>query len=117
MILAMQSDAQRLPLFRLLESRDPTARKHGGAPTSEKAHAKIRPHKRRIYAQILRLYRGAASTGITAKELAVKLGKPLHAVSGRLTELRQWGFLFRIDLKREDSFVLVHRYFRQSASW
>lgn len=62
--------------------------KHGGNAESAAAFAKLEPHIRDIHATILRLASDAGSGGVTVKEVAEALGRPINAISGRLSELR-----------------------------
>jgi hypothetical protein len=70
--------------------RDPTAGKHGGAPESIAAWEQQKQHLAADQAAVLELIREAGANGMTSKEIAARLGKPLHAISGRLTELAHW---------------------------
>ena len=106
---SIMTDARRLPLFDLQTRRDPTAARHGGQETSQSAHKRVLPYKRGIFLAILKLYRQAGSLGLTAKDVAYQLGKQLNEISGRITELRQMGFIHLTPGKRLNSRVLVHR--------
>lgn len=105
-------DNRRLPLFDLASQSDPTARKHGGSSASAESHRRILPTKRPTLRLILKLYREAGPQGLTAKEVAHRLKKELHEISGRITELHQWGFILKTPARRLSSTVLVHRYYR-----
>lgn len=109
---SVMTDNRRLPLFDQASQADPTARRHGGSSASVEAHKRILPAKRAALWVILKLYREAGPQGLTAKEVAQRLGKALHEISGRITELHQWGFILKTHTKRLGSIVLVHRTYR-----
>jgi hypothetical protein len=109
---SIMTDNRRLPLFDQAAAQDPTARRHGGSSASVEAHKRILPAKRAALWVILKLYREAGPQGLTAKEVAHRLGKALHEISGRVTELHQWGFILKTPARRLSSIVLVHRYYR-----
>lgn len=66
---------------------DPTRHKHGGTDTSRAAWKKARRGRARCQIEVLDVLHGAYPDGLTGKEIAARIGKPFHAVSGRITEL------------------------------
>lgn len=112
---SVMTDNRRLPLFDQLMKQDSTARRHGGSAASAEGHRRVLPAKRGILREILKLYRHAGSQGMTAKEVACRLKKQLNEISGRITELHQWGFIGKTTTRRLNSTVLVHRYYRLPA--
>lgn len=82
---------------------DITARKHGGNVASIAAHESVRPHKADTWAEILAvLHRGP----LTGKEIAHAMGRELHCVSGRLSELIAAKKIERTGERRDGSAVL-----------
>ncbi len=79
---------------------DVTRRRHRGAPQSVAAHARLRPRKIGYRMAVLALLR---LRPMTAKELALELGRPLHTISGRCAELRRDGLARLSGRVREDS--------------
>jgi len=71
---------------------DPCANRHGGNPQSIAAHERASVGKSESHRAILALLRVGP---LTAKEVAARLYKPLHALSGRLTELSGAGLIER----------------------
>jgi hypothetical protein len=64
---------------------DPCAARHGGNPASVDAHAVAREHKIDTYARVMVMLK---QMPLTAKEIAGQLGRPLHTISGRLSEMK-----------------------------
>jgi len=52
-------------------------------------------------------YRRAGANGLTSKQLAKKMQKPLNAVSGRITALRDKGLLKDSGYRREKCRVMI----------
>lgn len=75
-------------------SADPSARKHKGNEQSVAAHKRILHTKADTYDQILRFIRSRGRA--TGFEVAAYLGKPLHAISGRLSELKAMNKLRKV---------------------
>lgn len=75
----------RLAIQQLSIDFDVTERKHRGNPASAEAHARARGGKREVWGEIVAmlLQRGP----MTGKEIAAALGRELHCVSGRFSEL------------------------------
>lgn len=95
---------------------DVTAGKHGGNPESKAANLKIEPHKRslreRVYAHIVL----AGTLGLTCKEISLKEGRPMHAISGRLSELKTMGEIQESTRTRDGGRVLVASYLTKGAA-
>lgn len=72
-------------------SEDPCERKHGGNEVSAEAFESGKQDHEKDRQAILRHLR--ASNGLTSKQIALKLDKPLHHISPRLTELLQDGLI------------------------
>jgi predicted transcriptional regulator len=69
---------------------DICARKHGGNAMSREANRKAAPSKAESRQRVLEVL---ARDGMTCKEIAAKLGVPMHKVSGRLSELEADGLI------------------------
>ena len=83
---------------------DISASRHVGNLESQAAFAKVSLHILDRHRDILRLYDRHSS--MTAKEVAQALGRPLNAISGRISELKAGMFLEPTGLRREGSAVL-----------
>lgn len=70
------------------------------AAAFEKASLSIRDDHRTILGIFDR------NGGMTSKEIAQALGRPLHSVSGRLTELKAGMYLEKTSMRRDGSAVL-----------
>jgi len=53
------------------------------------------------------LYRKVGSAGLTSKELSRKMQKPLNAISGRITALRDKGLIMDSGYRRDKCRVMV----------
>lgn len=82
---------------------DITARKHGGNIASIAAHDRVRTHKADTWAEILSLLHRGPMTG---KEIAHAMGRELHCISGRLSELIAAKKIERTRERRDGSAVL-----------
>lgn len=71
----------------------------------ETFHAKVEPNLRGAQAEFLEVVL-AHPAGITAKEVAAKLGKEFNAVSGRKKELQALGLIRGTGERRDGSEVL-----------
>lgn len=69
--------------------------RHRGAGNSVDANRRAVRSKSYWRARIIEEIRAAGHLGLTAKEAAVRLGKPLNTISGRFSELVQQGKLYR----------------------
>lgn len=68
---------------------DISAGKHKGNAQSKAANLKVSKTESREQVMYVLLHYGAS----TCKEIAQKLGKPMHYVSGRITELKKLGMV------------------------
>jgi hypothetical protein len=87
--------------------RDPSQRKHRGNPQSVAAHKRVAHTKADTWKQITELIAARKEYGATSKEVAGALGKPLHFLSGRLSELKQMGWIKENGQRRDNAAVLV----------
>jgi len=87
--------------------RDPSARKHKGSQTSIEAHRKVVPTKAATWKRIAELIKARGEYGATSKEIAAAQGKLLHAISGRLAEMKQMGWIKENGARRDGAAVLV----------
>ena len=60
-------------------------KKHGGAETSQEAYTKVDLTKARQ--EVFEAIRKRGATGATLHEIAEELGRPVNAISGRISEL------------------------------
>jgi DNA-binding NarL/FixJ family response regulator len=81
-------------------------RKSRGNPHSEAANQRVHPVKLTSREEIFSLI-AVARDGITSKEIARKLNKPLHTVSPRLCELKSEGRIAATDGSRDGAAILV----------
>jgi DNA-binding MarR family transcriptional regulator len=72
-------------------NQDITSNRHGGNEASRVAFIKSEPfHK----SQRVRIYEMIAeSSGLTSKDIAKKTGWAMHTFSGRITKLKEDGFI------------------------
>lgn len=82
---------------------DITARKHHGNAASRAAHESVKQHKADTSAEIISLLQRGPMTG---KEIAHAMGRELHCISGRLSELIAAKKIERTGERREGSAVL-----------
>ena len=87
--------------------RDPSARKHKNNPQSVAAHKRIARTKADTWKEITELIAARGEYGATSKEIASALGKPLHYLSGRMSELKQMGRIKENGQRRNGAAVLV----------
>lgn|GEM_PF-1674579 len=103
--IARHEQSETLPLF---APSDPTRSKHGGNPQSEAAFERVKvtlnARQKAVCSEVFL----AREHGATAKEVAAKLKMPLHAISGRFTELKKAEVIFETEHVREGSRVCVH---------
>lgn len=76
-----------LPLF------DICSRRHGGNAESTVANRKAAPSKA---AQRQRVLEACKGEGITCRELAERWGVGMNQISGRFTELKRTGTIFKV---------------------
>lgn len=84
---------------------DVCARKHGGNEESRRANLRASKAESRqeVYEALL------THGDMTCKEIAAKLGKPMHKISGRLSELKALGSVEPTLLVRDGGRVLHAR--------
>jgi hypothetical protein len=74
-------------------------------PESKAAYEKVRSTRQQSHEIILNLLELVLKAdwhgGLTCKEISGKLGKPMHAISGRITELEELGLVVRGPEKRD----------------
>jgi hypothetical protein len=91
---------------------DITRNRHRGNPASVAAYERsLFTHENdeeRVYLHII-LVTGPSvgRDGVTSKEVAAALGKPLNAISGRLTSLKMKGKIRGTGVRRDGAEVLV----------
>jgi hypothetical protein len=86
---------------------DICANKHRDNPESRAANAKIAPHKATLRVQIYLFLRMERPRGATCAEIAKHFGKPMHAISGRLAEMKAIGLAVETDERRNGGRVIV----------
>ena len=90
--------------------------KHGGNPESKAANFRAEPHKfslrQRVYSRIVL----GGRYGRTCKEIALEEGRPMHAISGRISELKAMGEIQESTRTREGGRVLVASYLVKGAA-
>jgi hypothetical protein len=88
-----------------MERTDITARKHGGVQESADANpAEADKYRDRV---IVLGYVIACPNGVTSKEVAASMGKPLNAISGRFSELQKSNQIQKSGLRRDGCAVWV----------
>jgi hypothetical protein len=97
-------EIRRMDRFSPLDPSDPCRGKHGGNPESEAANVRAHGGKEEMRRRILCLF--LTGCDWTSKEIAARLGKPLHAISGRLSELRAAEDLVPTGERRDGAAVL-----------
>lgn len=81
--------------------------RHRGNAESQAAHDKVVPTKTDTWKKIMNLISSRGEFGATSKEIAYAMGKQLHAISGRCSELKAMGWIKPTELRREGSAVLI----------
>jgi hypothetical protein len=84
-------------------STDPTRHKHHGNRESRAAWKGVLRDLLRAQRVVFEVVLRAHPEPVTPKEIARELGKPLHAISGRVTEGKELGILRATDIVRERS--------------
>lgn len=84
-------------------SDDPCKHKHHGNMESRAAWEKVKRDLLRAQRVVFEVVLRAHPEPVTPKEIARELGKPLHAISGRVTEGKELGILRASDIVREGS--------------
>jgi hypothetical protein len=85
---------------------DPCRYKHGGTDTSRAAWEKAKHgvvESQQIILDVLK----KAPEGLTCKEISLILGKAMHKISGRITELWEQGIIQKSNQRRDGGRVLV----------
>jgi hypothetical protein len=85
---------------------DITANKHGGNAQSAAAFERAKRGFNRSRQDILDLLK-LHPAGLTCKEMSTLLGKPMHKLSGRITELKELGQLNTTETIRAGGAVVV----------
>ncbi len=70
-------------------------RRSGDQGGSHAANDRAAASKQELRTAVLRAIRAAGARGLTLRELASDWDKPMHAVSGRFSELRDLGLISR----------------------
>lgn len=78
-------------------------RRHKGNVASKAANPK-QSHKKEMHEKILELLR--VNQRLTAKELAIMIGKPFNAISGRFSELKALKQIRGTGIRRDGSELL-----------
>lgn len=87
--------------------RDITAAKHGGNAESEAAYMRASATMALRRAEVLALIKAIGRNGMTCKEVARVMGVEMHAVSGRISELKRDGLIRPNGERRDGGAVLV----------
>jgi chromosome segregation and condensation protein ScpB len=87
-------------------STDPTRHKHHGNRESRAAWEKVLLKLTESQEDVLLIIQGAYPEPITPKEIANVMGKPLHSISGRCTELKEQGLVEPSDIVHNGSRAL-----------
>lgn len=94
---------------------DPCRHKHGGTDTSNAAWEKARHGVAECQQIILDVLRHSHSYGMTCKEIAGVLGKAMHKISGRITELLESGLVRKSGEIRDGGKVIQLETLRDSS--
>lgn len=95
---------------RYIDTGDITARRHKGNAASRAAFERSAPHHANDEAKVLEIIAAATRSvryGITSKEIAEQMRKPLNAISGRISSLKAQGKIKGIGHRREGCEVLI----------
>src|SRR5579864_6670866 len=87
-------------------SKDPTRHKHHGNRESRAAWEQVLRKLTESQESVLEVIHNVHPEPITPKEIANVMGKPLHSVSGRCTELKEQGLVEPSDVVRNGSRAL-----------
>lgn len=88
---------------------DITRGKSHGHRNSELANVAIHPTKAGLRDRVHKFVAGCAERGTTIHEIAKFLEKPVHSVSGRVSELKADNLIFDSGRDRDGCSVLVQR--------
>jgi hypothetical protein len=83
--------------------------KHGGNAQSEQANDRAHPHKASMRERLENFIGHSGFEGATLRELSGYFAKPMHSLSGRISELKRDGKVFDSGREREGCAVLVGR--------
>jgi len=75
--------------------------RHLGNDESDRANRIIHGSKEQTRLRILELVKASGDRGMTCSEIAAALGKEMHAISGRLSEMKIDGRLVATDRTRK----------------
>ena len=89
----------------LVMNTDPSRNRSRGNPNSKKAHDKVVHSKEDTYKRIIEFISSVGNA--TSKEIAAGLKKPLHTLSGRLSELKALNRLRGTGKSRQGAEILV----------
>jgi hypothetical protein len=85
---------------------DVCAVKHGDNSLSVAANRRVTPHKATMRTEIYSCLRLDHPQGLTCKELAKKFGRPMHAISGRIAELKALALVRDSGIRRDRGAVV-----------
>src|SRR4051794_15772701 len=85
---------------------DITANKHGGDTQSAAAFEKAKHGMGKARQDIVDLLKQHPA-GLTCKEMSELLDRPMHALSGRVTEMKEYGMVNATETIREGGAVVV----------
>lgn len=80
--------------------------KHQGARNSERANDRVQSFKPTLRRKVFDYIASHDKDGATSHEIAAALGKPLHSISGRISELKKDAFVVDTGLDRNGAAVL-----------
>ncbi len=89
-----------------VHSGDPAKNRHRGSAASNRAFQKNR-HLHKCDRELIWHMLRRKPFGMTSKEIAMQLEKPIHAISGRITELKQAERVHGTGERRGGSEVIV----------
>ncbi|ADV83847.1 hypothetical protein [Terriglobus saanensis] len=91
---------------RHVHSQDPSKNKHRGRAASNAAFLAAKQQTEAVREQILAELR-RKPFGLTCKELAERVGRPMHSISGRIAELKLADRVQATDERRDGGTVIV----------
>jgi hypothetical protein len=94
------------PMSTQLNIFDICAGKHGGSPESKAANLRVQPHKNSMRGRVLELLKAKGERGATSQEIALELRRPLHTISGRVTELLAAELAYKTEITRDGGRVV-----------
>ena len=86
-----------------METYDITKNRHKGNPQSRAVNppSSVKNRDRREVYRLIQKAADKGSAGITSKEIAKQMGRRLHCISGRISELKQDGKVVVIGRRNE----------------